>query len=195
MKKFTSMILAIIFSMMASAQDSKDPVYGFGAVTTQNGKVVFERSISCGSATQEAVYQAASAWAKGRYVAPVVVSGRVSENPNDEISIKANEIIVFKKTNWITDESNIRYSLTISLSDGKCSLKFSEIDYVYEEDRDGGGQHFTAEEWITDEEAFNRKGTKMLPATGKFRMKTIDLVNQITSDLESAIKAFTTAGN
>ena len=42
-----------------------------------------------------------------------------------------------------------------------------------------GTVDFTAEEWITDEEAFNRKGTKMLPATGKFRMKTIDLMDEL----------------
>ena len=34
---------------------------------------------------------------------------------------------------------------------------------------------FTAEDWITDSEAFNRKGTKFLKSTGKFRIKTIDL--------------------
>jgi colicin import membrane protein len=44
---------------------------------------------------------------------------------------------------------------------------------------------FSAEEWITDKEALNRKQTKMLKMPGKFRRFTIDRKDEIFK--ESAI--------
>ena len=54
-------------------------------------------------------------------------------------------------------------------------LKITDIKYRYEEGREGGGRIFPAEDWITDKEAYNKKGTRFLKSTGKFRIKTIDL--------------------
>ena len=34
--------------------------------------------------------------------------------------------------------------------------------------------HYSAEEWITDKYCVNKKHTKLLPVSGKFRRKTID---------------------
>ena len=44
-----------------------------------------------------------------------------------------------------------------------------------------------AEEYITDDQAFNKKKTKMLKIPGKFRKGTIDLKNNLKQELEQAI--------
>ena len=41
------------------------------------------------------------------------------------------------------------------------------------------GVPYKAEEWITDKEAVNKKGTKLYPRSGKFRRLTIDRVEEI----------------
>jgi uncharacterized protein YjbJ (UPF0337 family) len=43
-----------------------------------------------------------------------------------------------------------------------------------------------AEEWITDDNAFNKKG-KMKRFEGKFRRKTIDLKEQLIKELTQAL--------
>ena len=63
----------------------------------------------------------------------------------------------------------------------------TDIKYRYEEGREGGGQAFTAEEWITDKEAYNKKKTKFLKSTGKFRIKTIDLKDSLFSKAADAV--------
>jgi colicin import membrane protein len=59
------------------------------------------------------------------------------------------------------------------------------ISYYYDEERQP--QKYTAEEWITDRNALNKKGTKLLPLCGKFRVKTIDAFDEICSSLQVAL--------
>ena len=63
----------------------------------------------------------------------------------------------------------------------------TDIKYRYEEGREGGGKIFPAEDWITDKEAYNKKGTKFLKSTGKFRIKTIDLKDLLFQKASDAI--------
>ena len=44
-----------------------------------------------------------------------------------------------------------------------------------------------AENWITDEMAFDKKG-KLKNFEGKFRRKTIDLKNQLVDELKNVLK-------
>ena len=62
----------------------------------------------------------------------------------------------------------------------------SRITYWYDDEDDKGGIKMIAEDWITDDNAFNKKG-KMKRFEGKFRRKTIDFfedcVNQISQQI------------
>ena len=60
------------------------------------------------------------------------------------------------------------------------------IRYLYEEER--APQRLSAEEWITDKEAVNKKNTKLLPLSGKFRRKTIDRKDYLFNKFESLLK-------
>ena len=43
------------------------------------------------------------------------------------------------------------------------------------------------EEWISDKEAVNKKNTKLLPLSGKFRRKTIDRKDFLFNKFESLL--------
>lgn len=197
MKKASLLILFSLLSVIAFSQTGDDAFYGFGKVPVKDGMVVFNREIpfDASKVASENIYSNILQWIKGRFVKPIVLSGRVRETPDSGIAVSAEEYLVFRKTALLTDRTRINYNMTVTVSGSSCILTITDINYWYEEERDGGVR-FTAEDWITDSEAFNRKGTKMMKTTGKFRVKTIDLVNSfekeikdIISDLESSAKS------
>ncbi len=197
MKKTSLLILFSLLSVIAFSQTGDDVFYGFGKVPVKDGMVVFNREIpfDASKVASENIYNNILQWIKGRFVKPIVLSGRVKETPDSGIAVSAEEYLVFRKTALLTDRTRINYNMTVTVSGSSCILTITDINYWYEEERDGGVR-FTAEDWITDSEAFNRKGTKMMKTTGKFRVKTIDLVNSfekeikdIISDLESSAKS------
>ena len=61
-------------------------------------------------------------------------------------------------------------------------MTMTRIRYWYDENRDGGDK-YTAEEWITDDMALNKKKTKLAAICGKFRRENIDLKDQFFSRL------------
>ena len=94
--------------------------------------------------------------------------------------LRAEEWMVFKHKVFNLDRTRFRYHYQVKCSDGRCDMTITQITYYYEEDLDGSnGKTYKAEEWITDEEALNRKGTKLLPYSGKFRRKTVDRVEAL----------------
>jgi colicin import membrane protein len=96
------------------------------------------------------------------------------------------EWLVFKKTALSLDQTRFFYVLQAQCSDGRADIKMLRIRYLYEEERNM--QRMTAEEWITDKEAVNKKNTKLLPISGKFRRKTIDRKDFLFNKFESLLK-------
>ena len=71
--------------------------------------------------------------------------------------------------------------------DNKLHLTLSRISYNYEEGR-STGLKTTAEKWISDKQAVNKKRTKLIPGTAKFRKKTIDRKNAIFKYIAKKVK-------
>ena len=195
MKKLGLLCLLSLLSVMAFAQAGDDAYYGFGKVPVKDGLVVFNREIpfDTSKTTPEDVYSTILQWIKGRFVKPIVLSGRVRETPDNGIAVNAEEYLVFRKTALLTDRTRINYNMTVKVSDNLCTLTLTDINYWYEEERDGGTR-FSAEDWITDNEAFNKKGTKMFKTTGKFRVKTIDLVNNFEKEIKDIVSTLESNG-
>ena len=84
------------------------------------------------------------------------------------------EWLVFKDISLSLDRAKMRYALVAYCSDGKLKVTMSRISYKYEEERVKGGIFYKAEDWISDKKALNRKHTRLLPGSAKFRRKTID---------------------
>ena len=96
-----------------------------------------------------------------------------------KIAASIKEWLVFKNQFLSLDRAKLFFNLIVECSDNHLKADLRRINYLYEEDRDGGGSHYRAEEWITDEYALNKKKTKFYNAQGKFRKKTIDRKDEL----------------
>ena len=191
MKKILYTLLCCMISLTAFAKNEIDSKYGPGAVPVdENGRVVFETELSVPDGlTQDDCYNILLNWAKGRFTMPYAQAGRIlnEDATSHRFIFHVDQIIVFKSTALVGDESKISYNFSVAVKDGQFTMTMTDIKYRYEEGREGGGKIFPAEDWITDKEAYNRKGTKFLKSTGKFRIKTIDLKDNLFQKASDAV--------
>lgn len=94
--------------------------------------------------------------------------------------------IVFSNSFLSLDRSKINYLLMAECSDGHVQLTFDHITYNYPTQKET--VNYQAEKWIVDKYSVNKKRTRLLPMSGKFRRKTIDLKNQVFKEIEAALK-------
>ena len=105
------------------------------------------------------------------------------------IAAKFKEWLVFKNTALALDRTVFSYTIIAKATDGHLNLTLSRISYQYEMDRtDTEGMNVTAEEWITDEEALNKKKTGLNRMSAKFRIKTIDRKDNIFDTISNALR-------
>ena len=161
--------------------------YEAGKVPVINGKVTFETSIPAKGLTAKEVEERVNGWIAKRYVKPTVISVKRfdSEKPGTTI-IKGEEYIVFKNTFFVLSRARMYYFLTLTAEDSSCNFHLSRITYWYDDEDEKGGIKMIAEDWITDDNAFDKKG-KMKKFEGKFRRKTIDLKEQLINELTQAL--------
>ncbi len=189
-----TLVLALGFGV-ASAQLIKekepiDPKYLAGAVPVVDGKVTFCRDIDLKSSLPaDSIYHLLARWS-GRYFSmnkDVLVRKNVNSSLADHrVEIGVVQYLVFRSTALVLDRTQIIFALTMQIDKDKVTVKMSDIKYYYEEDRTP--EKFTAEEWITDEMALNKKKTKYVHGHGKFREKTIDLFDNIAADAKFFIE-------
>ena len=177
MKKLL-LILLICLPLTGMAKDKKDnsdPKYLAGAVTLTDGKVTFSKEIKAPGLSQDAIFNQLLEWAQERFKPDGKLNSFVAYTNKDkgEIAVQAEEYVVFS-------------SSALSLKEGICDLEMTRIRYWYDEARDGG-ERYTAEEWITDDMALNKKQTKLAPICGKFRRETIDLKDQLFQQVADAL--------
>ena len=94
-----------------------------------------------------------------------------------------------KNTALALDRTVFSYTIIAKATEGHLNLTLSRISYQYEMDRtDTEGMNVTAEEWITDEEALNKKKTGLNRMSAKFRIKTIDRKDNIFDTISNALR-------
>ena len=91
------------------------------------------------------------------------------------VAASIKEWLVFTDKFLMLDRTKFNYTLIAYCKDNHLTVTMGRISYRYEDNRsDDGGYVYKAEEWINDENALNRKKTRLLPGSAKFRRKTID---------------------
>lgn len=183
-----------------STKQQKDYTpYMQGAVPVVNGEVVFTQTIAAPGKTKSELYRLVASWASARYL-PNVENGKwtdhdyfrnlnlasvKADDTAGKLECQGNEEIVFRNRFLEKDYSEIDYKLYIEVQDGAVTATMKNISYVYtftdEKSR------FSAESFITDEESFNKKG-QFYKDNRKFRVKTIDLKNELFSEIATIIK-------
>jgi colicin import membrane protein len=110
----------------------------------------------------------------------------VTDSVKYELGATYTEWLVFKSNAIVLDRTQFCFVLQAKCQDGKADITISRIHYIYGE----GNQQlrYRAEEWITDKTAVNKKNTRLLPLSGKFRRKTIDRKDFLFNKFDSLLK-------
>ena len=96
----------------------------------------------------------------------------IQDQTNYQLGASFHEWLVFKNTALTLDRTVLNYQIIVNCSDGKANVQMTRVSYNYDLERDP--VYYTAEEWITDKVAVNKKRTKLTKLSAKFRRKTID---------------------
>ena len=170
------------------AKPKVDAKYLKGAVPEVNGLVVFSKHIEVPGKTASQIYDIVLQYMEHLTKTSNQIDSKIttSDAQKHEIVGIYQEWLVFKNTALSLDRTRFFYALRAQCTDGAVDVEMMRIRYLYEEERTP--QRMTAEEWITDKEAVNKKNTKLLPMSGKFRRKTIDRKDYLFNKFESLLK-------
>ena len=202
MKKLL-IVIFMLMPMLATAQDNtwerieQEPVEKEnpdakylvkGIVPEVDGKVCFETNIKAPGKSAEEIYsillqQMEKMVKEPNQIANSIVA--VKDSVNHELGAVFHEWLVFKSVALSLDRTQMNFQLLVSCKDGEANVRMTRITYDYDTARTP--QHYSAEEWITDKYAVNKKGTKLYPISGKFRRKTIDRKDFIFNKFESLL--------
>ena len=166
-----------------------DAKYLRGAVPEVDGKVVFSKHIDAPGKSAADIFAIVKGYMekmlkeKNQLEVSKIIEADAASNT---ITAFYEEWLVFKKSAIVLDRTRFSYALKAECKDSSADITISHIRYLYEEERNP--QRLTAEEWITDKEAVNKKNTRLYPGSGKFRRKTIDRKDFLFNKFESLLK-------
>lgn len=186
---YTLALLAICLSAVAQENYNIEKYLKAGAVPTVGGKVVFTDSVSIVDGyTAEQVNTLARAWVESFLNGRDAARNRVVKEENGRIDVMAQQEIVFANNAFSYDKALMNYVVTLNSTPDKCIITLSRISYNY---NDGTTTEvIIAEDYITDENAVNKKGTRLIPMTGKFRRKTIDTADEIFASFHEMVRPY-----
>lgn len=171
-----------------------------GAVPEVGGKVVFTKEILASGKSKDDIYNAVSSVAALRFEAGTkrgewreprffknLDYAKVTKGDRAAgiITAQGAEELIFSNKALSQDYTQVYYNFNAEISEGKVVVTMSGIAYIYA--GSGDTSRITAEEWITDKEALNKKG-ELRRINGKFRIKTIDLFNELVDEIEEKLK-------
>lgn len=209
-RKYLWMMLMISMPMMSYAQNTweentenknneaevaagavavnPDQKYLEGAISLVDGKVVFTKTFEAPGKTAFQIYNIVGKYFQNITKEKIQINSRIVSADTTTYEIKASyeEWMEFKTQLLFPDRTRIYYTLRAVCQNEKVSVEMTHIKYFYDEFRKP--QRLKAEEWIIDEESLNKKKTKLLPHSGKFRRATIDRKDVIFNNLEDLLK-------
>ena len=186
MKKFL-LLTIMLLPVFAIAQENTDSKYLAGAVPVVNGKVLFSKEIKVPNLSQAQIFDAVLAWAQTRFFTDdkenwgLVLS---ADKEKGQIVCNGGEYLVFTDKLLSLDRAKTGYTLSITCEAGSCKAEMSNIYYFYPE---SSRERILAEDWIVDDYALNKKKDKLAFRLGKFRVKTVDLADNLFTNIQAAI--------
>ncbi len=182
-KVFVFALLLLPLATAAQAQKEGDEKYLAGAVPVKNGIVVFDKTYNVSGKSKLELFDALKAYAqtliKGENS---LEQSRIIESDSLQglLAVAMEETLYFRKSAWVTHSTRFFYELVFTIDDGKFTVEMRRLRYLYDEgaapDRPNS---FTAEQWITDDEALSKDGKKLTRISGRFRRHTIDRKDEI----------------
>ena len=202
MKKFLIALL-VAMPMIASAQDNTwerieqaqevkenpDAKYlAEGAVPVVDGFVCWQTTINAPGKSAKQIYDILYKQMDKMVNEPNQIANSAivqKDTVNMNLGAIFHEWLVFKNNSLSLDRTQLNFQLLVNCTDGKADVKMTHITYDYDLSRKP--VHYTAETWITDKYAVNKKRTKLYPLSAKFRRKTIDRKDFIFSKFNALL--------
>jgi colicin import membrane protein len=153
-----------------------------------DGKVVFQTVIKAPGKSADQIYDILLKQLEKMVQEPNQIENSVvalQDRDKHELAAVFHEWLVFKNSALALDRTQFNFQLHVLCSDGQADVSMARMSYDYDLDRKP--THYTAEEWITDKYAVNKKHTKLYPISAKFRRKTIDRKDFIFKKFESLL--------
>ena len=197
MKKLLTLFVAFITLATATAQitapvieetPETDSKYMAGAIPEINGKVILTRTVEVPeSLTLQEVMNRVDSWLiRCTKDERMHYNQRLPLTADNELQHAYSLELSFSKSLLAHDFAEMAYVLAVRYTDGKIVLEMSHINYKYRENNKLN--KYTAEEMIIDKYALNKKKTKLIFGFKKFRMKTIDLLDELQISLQNEFK-------
>lgn len=182
------LLFALFIPTLLWAQD--DAQYLAGAVPEENGKVIFTKEISAPSLSSDQIYDRMLAWAKDYFNTE---TSRVvySDKSKGDIAAVGESYLVFANTALSLDRTLMSYRVTIECRNQDCIVKVNGIRYEYNVSYQREPEKYTAEEWIADKYALNKNKNKLNRGNGKFRVKTVNFINELFDKASAALGVVT----
>ncbi len=200
MKYLYILLLSVALAIPASAQITApaEPVHQatgnpdakyLAPIPEENGKVYLLREMPLPAGISEGeAYEKLQVWFD-RCMQDKRISHHSDVATDKPLTIQqlVTQTITFSKSLMALDETESTFVLAASVEDGMLRLKMSHITYKYNgENRDRKMLKYTAEDHIADRVALFKKGRKLVPGYKKFRIKTIDLIDEYEASLKLA---------
>ena len=153
------------------------------------GQVYLERVLTLpeGTNTEETVAKLKDWMDRCMKDSRIISSTPVEVEEPNTLQMMVNQEIVFSQSFLTLDNGQMNYLLQTSVKDGKIILQMRRISFRYNGDNpDRKMLRISAEEYIADKVALNKKGDKIIRAYRKFRVKTVDLIDEYESSLKMA---------
>lgn len=183
-KSLISLIILLLTGTLCCFADKKeDSKYLSGAIPEIDGKVVLTRNIDINDkVSPNQIYELVCAWADTAYAEKEDSKQRILlKTPSENtIIVQGDDKLIFKSSLLSLDQADVEYRLTITVEQGKCLLVFSYLKYHYQDFKG----YEKAENLITDKLAYNAKKNKLNRYYDRFRIFTIDQIDNITNDLK-----------
>lgn len=197
MKKLFTILLACATMSSSIAQitapvieekSETDIRYMAGAVPEVNGKVVLTRTVEVPAGlTQQEVMNRVDAWlVRCTKDERMHYNQRLPKAADNELQHSYSMELTFSKSFLAHDFAELAYVLAVRYEGGQLVMEMSHINYKYNENNKLN--KYTAEEMIVDKYALNKKKTKLIFGFKKFRMKTIDLLDELQVSLQNEFK-------
>lgn len=184
MKAFFFLLLLLPCTVIAQ----ENPKYLAGAIPEVDGKVVFKRSVSSPQLSTYQIFAKIMKMAQERFKTDGDEKGRVLYSNPDKGSIVCwgEEYMIFTQKALVLDRAQINFQVVYTCKEGVCEMEVSRIRYLYSPDTQ---KPIYAENWITDKYAYDQKRNKLIRGSDKFRIKTIDLVDNLEKLVREALQA------
>lgn len=173
--------------------------YMQGAVKEVDGKVTFTETIDLPGKSKDEIFNHLLQWVSLRFMANSesgawyersyfknrdYASILLNDKNAGKLNIKADEEWVFSNKTLAKDFTRSHYNLDLLVSDGKVVMTMYNIFFDYEA---SNNERMIAEEWITDAEAITKDGKGLHRRFGKFRVRTIDVKDELVAEIKAAV--------